>query len=36
MEKVLGQFGWGRWKVMREASDIKDSVSEIDIEHISR
>ncbi|KAL3998658.1 SNF2 N-terminal domain family protein [Acanthocheilonema viteae] len=36
IEKVLGQFGWGRWKVMREASDLKDSVTEIDIEHISR
>ncbi|VDN01887.1 unnamed protein product [Thelazia callipaeda] len=36
IEKVLGQFGWGRWKVMREACDVKDSVTEIDIEHISR
>ncbi|VDK75980.1 unnamed protein product [Litomosoides sigmodontis] len=36
IEKVLGQFGWGRWKVMREASDLKESVTEIDIEHISR
>uniref|UniRef100_A0A915Q7V9 Uncharacterized protein n=1 Tax=Setaria digitata TaxID=48799 RepID=A0A915Q7V9_9BILA len=36
IEKVLGQFGWGRWKVMREASDLKDSVTEVDIEHISR
>ncbi|CAG9535369.1 unnamed protein product [Cercopithifilaria johnstoni] len=36
IEKVLGQFGWGRWKVMREVSDLKDSVTEIDIEHISR
>ncbi|KAK6105983.1 SNF2 N-terminal domain family protein [Brugia pahangi] len=36
IEKVLGQFGWGRWKVMREASDLKDNVTEIDIEHISR
>ncbi|VDO25963.1 unnamed protein product [Onchocerca flexuosa] len=36
IEKVLGQFGWGRWKVMREVSDLKDNVTEIDIEHISR
>ncbi|OZC07125.1 protein, SNF2 family [Onchocerca flexuosa] len=29
------KFGWGRWKVMREVSDLKDNVTEIDIEHIS-
>lgn len=36
VEKVLGQFGWGRWKVMRDALDVKDSITEADIEHISR
>lgn len=36
MEKLLAQYGWGRWKAMREASDLKESVSEADIEHISR
>uniref|UniRef100_A0A915AAX0 Chromodomain-helicase-DNA-binding protein 8 n=1 Tax=Parascaris univalens TaxID=6257 RepID=A0A915AAX0_PARUN len=36
VEKLLAQYGWGRWKAMREASDLKESVSEADIEHISR
>ncbi|VDK52169.1 unnamed protein product [Anisakis simplex] len=36
VEKLLAQYGWGRWKAMRDASDLKESVSEADIEHISR
>ncbi|VDN23903.1 unnamed protein product, partial [Gongylonema pulchrum] len=36
IEKVLGQFGWGRWKVMRGMCDVKECVTEADIEHISR
>ncbi|MFH4974373.1 hypothetical protein AB6A40_001082 [Gnathostoma spinigerum] len=36
IEKLLSQFGWGRWKAMREASDLKDAITEPDIEHMSR
>lgn len=34
VEKLLGQWGWGRWKTIKEKTDV--TLSENDMEHISR
>ena len=34
VEKLLASYGWGRWKIIKEHSDL--AISEKDIEHISR
>ena len=34
VEKLLSTFGWGRWRIMKEHTEI--ALSENDIEHIAR
>lgn len=35
LEKLLGIWGWGRWNIIKERSEV-GSLTENDMEHISR
>jgi hypothetical protein len=36
VEKNVSIFGWGRWRDIRTACDLKHNVSDLDIQHMCR